>query len=242
MMITGAIATALMLGVLGSAHCIGMCGPLALAVPSPRHSVAARLGSALALNGGRVVTYALLGAAFGLFGRGLQLAGLQQVVSIALGVLILVGLLAPRVLRFVRIGQATGGFVLRMQGVMARQLKRTSPEGLFITGMRNGLLPCGLVYLAAAGAMAQDGWAAGALFMALFGLGTWPALVGLKVSGSYAGPGLRATLRKVTPYAYALMGILFILRGMDLGIPFISPDLPEANSAVEACHLPASQP
>lgn len=235
MTMDGMLATAVMLGVLGSAHCIGMCGPLALAVPSPRHNIAARLGSALALNGGRVVTYALLGAAFGLFGRGLQLAGLQQVVSIALGVLILVGLLAPQVLRFVRIGQAAGGFVLRMQGLMARQLKRTSPEGLFLTGMLNGLLPCGLVYLAAAGAIAQDGWAMGALFMALFGLGTWPALVGLKVSGSYAGPGLRATLRKVTPYAYALMGILFILRGMDLGIPFISPDLPEANSTVQEC-------
>lgn len=231
----GMLATALMLGVLGSAHCIGMCGPLALAVPSSGQGIGARLGSAVALNGGRVVTYALLGALFGLFGRGLQLAGLQQVVSITLGVIILIGLLAPALLRFVRIGQAAGGLVIRLQGVMARQLKRTSPEGLFFTGMLNGLLPCGLVYLAAAGAIAQDGWVQGALFMALFGLGTWPALVGLKVSGSYAGPGLRSALRKVTPYAYAIMGILFILRGMDLGIPFISPDLPEANTTIQEC-------
>lgn len=234
------LATALMLGVLGSAHCIGMCGPLALAVPSAGRDIGARLGSAVVLNGGRLVSYALLGALFGLFGRGLQLAGVQQVVSIALGVLILIRLLAPKLLRFVRIGQAAGGLVIRLQGVMARQLKRSSPEGLFFTGMLNGLLPCGLVYLAAAGAIAQDGWAAGALFMALFGLGTWPTLVGLKVSGSYAGPGLRATLRKITPYAYAIMGILFILRGMDLGIPFISPDLPEANTTVQECapHIP----
>lgn len=229
------VATALMLGLLGSAHCIGMCGPLALAVPSPRKGVVSRLGSALALNGGRVVTYAMLGAAFGLFGRGLQLAGLQQTVSIALGILILTSLLAPGILHSVRIGQVAGGFVMRMQGLMARQLKRTSVEGLFFTGMLNGLLPCGLVYLAAAGAIAQDGWAAGALFMALFGLGTWPAMVGLKVSGSYAGPSLRAGLRKLTPYAYALMGVLFILRGMDLGIPLISPDLPEPNSATFEC-------
>jgi sulfite exporter TauE/SafE len=231
-------ATALMLGVLGSAHCIGMCAPLALAVPSAGRTVGARFASAFALNSGRVVTYALLGAAFGLFGRGLLLAGLQQTVSIALGVLILTGLLAPRLLGALRLGAVAGGFVIRMQGLMARQLKRSSPEGLFLTGMLNGLLPCGLVYLAAAGAMAQDGWASGALFMALFGLGTWPALVGLKVSGSYAGPGLRSALRKVTPYAYAIMGILFILRGMDLGIPFISPDLPEANSALQVCHTP----
>lgn len=235
MIMEGMVVTALMLGLLGSAHCIGMCGPLALAVPSPGHSIAARIGSAMALNAGRVLTYALLGAAFGMFGRGLQLAGLQQVVSIALGVLILIALLAPRVLRIVRIGQVAGGFVIRMQGLMASQLRRTSPEGLFFSGMLNGLLPCGLVYLAAAGAIAQDGWAAGALFMALFGLGTWPALVGLKISGSYAGPSLRASLRKITPYAYALMGFLFILRGMDLGIPFISPDLPEPNSNAIDC-------
>lgn len=75
----------------------------------------------------------------------------------------------------------------------------------------------------------------GSLFMVFFGLGTWPALVGLKVSGSYAGPGLRTVLRKAAPYAYAIMGVLFILRGLDLGIPYISPDLPEANSVELEC-------
>jgi sulfite exporter TauE/SafE len=232
---TGMLTTALMLGVLGSAHCIGMCGPLALAVPSPRHSLAARLGSALAMNGGRIITYGLIGAGFGLFGRGLQLAGLQQLVSITLGVLIILGLLLPRVFHSMGIGRVAGGFVMRAQGLMARQLKRTSPEGLFFTGMLNGLLPCGMVYLAAAGALAQDGWLQGALFMVFFGLGTWPALVGLKVSGSYAGPELRSALRKAAPYAYAIMGVIFILRGLALGIPYISPDLPEANSVVQEC-------
>jgi sulfite exporter TauE/SafE len=231
------ITTALILGLLGSAHCIGMCGPLALAVPSPGNSFGARLGGTLALNSGRMITYGLIGAGFGLFGRGLQLAGLQQVVSIALGVIILAGLLAPQLLRALRVERSTGTVVMRLQGVMARHLKRTSPEGLFFTGMLNGLLPCGLLYLAAAGAMAQIGWAQGTLFMVFFGLGTWPALVGLRLSGSYAGPGFRTVLRKATPYAYAIMGILFILRGLDLGIPFLSPDLPDANSAAEACHV-----
>ncbi len=240
-MVAESIATAFLLGLLGSAHCIGMCGPLALAVPSARHSLATRLGSAMAMNSGRIVTYALLGAAFGLFGRGLQLAGLQQGMSIALGVLILTALLAPRLLLSLRIGAMVGGSVLRMHGVMARQLKRTSPEGLFFTGMLNGLLPCGLVYLAGAGAIAQDGAFQGMLFMLLFGLGTWPALVGLKVGGTYAGPGLRKTLRHVTPFAYAVMGVLFILRGLDLGVPYISPDLPEANTTVLECAIDPPQ-
>jgi len=93
-----------------------------------------------------------------------------------------------------------------------------------------------MVYLALAGAIAQDGWHFGALFMVFFGLGTWPALVGLKVTSSFVGPSFRALLRKVAPVAYALMAVLFILRGLDLGLPYISPDLPEANSTLEACH------
>ena len=133
-------ATALLLGLLSSVHCIGMCGPLALAVPSPRNTVAARVTSALLLNAGRVTTYALLGAAFGTFGRGLQLAGLQRTVSIGLGVIILAWLLAPRLLRWVNVSQGPALLVIRAQGLMARQLRRTSPEGLFVSGLLNGLL------------------------------------------------------------------------------------------------------
>ena len=229
------LTTALLLGVLGSAHCIGMCGPLALAIPSPKHSLWARLRSTLVLNSGRILTYAIIGAGFGMFGRGLQLAGLQQVVSISLGVIILLSLLLPRVFAKLGVGSRMGTLVMRGQSIMARQMKRTSLQGLFFTGMLNGLLPCGLIYLAAAGAIGYGGWANGALFMLFFGLGTWPALVGLKLSGSYAGPKLRNTLRKLTPYAYFAMGVLFILRGMDLGIPYISPDLPEPNSVSVEC-------
>lgn len=231
---TGLLASALLLGVLGSAHCIGMCGPLALAIPVPRNNFGARLASTLALNSGRVITYALIGAGFGLFGRGLQLAGLQSTVSIALGVVIILGLLIPKLVQRLDVGRFTGTVVMRAQSLLARQLKRNSPEGLFFTGMLNGLLPCGMVYLAAAGAIAQDGWMQGALFMAFFGLGTWPALVGLRLSGSYAGPKLRSFLRKMAPVAYLLMGALFILRGLGLGIPWLSPLLGDPVGAT-AC-------
>jgi sulfite exporter TauE/SafE len=227
--------TAFVLGLLSSAHCLGMCGPLALAVPSPKGHALARLGSALLLNGGRLFTYMALGAAAGLFGRGLHMAGAQRTVSITLGILILVGLFLPGLLARIPFAQGPARLAMRLQGVFARQLHRTSPEGLLVTGMINGLLPCGMVYLALAGAISQDGWMSGAGFMLVFGLGTWPALVTLKVSSTYLAPGLRATLRRFTPVAYAAMGILFILRGLDLGIPYISPDLPEANTTVQEC-------
>lgn len=227
--------TAFVLGLLSSAHCLGMCGPLALAVPSPRTGFVARLTSALLLNGGRMLTYMALGAAAGTLGRGLHMAGAQRMVSITLGILILLGLFLPGLLARAPFAQGPARLAMRLQGVFARQLHRTSPEGLLVTGMINGLLPCGMVYLALAGAMSQDGWMSGAGFMLVFGLGTWPALVTLKVGSTYLAPGLRATLRKFTPVAYAAMGVLFILRGLDLGIPYISPDLPEANTTVQEC-------
>lgn len=233
---TALLITAFGLGILGSAHCLGMCGPLALAIPAPKNTFVQRLRSALLLNGGRVLTYAFIGALFGLFGRGLQLAGLQQIVSITMGGLILLSLLAPSLIKLKWLTRSAGTFVMRMQSVMARQLKRTSTGGLFITGTLNGLLPCGMVYLALAGALAQDGWWQGALFMLIFGLGTWPALIGLRISGGFFGPRFRSSISKVAPYAYAAIAVLFILRGLGLGIPFISPDLQVMPGAGEACH------
>jgi uncharacterized protein len=233
---TPLLITAFGLGIIGSAHCIGMCGPLHLAIPAPKHTLGQRLRSSLLLNGGRVITYAFIGALFGLFGRGLQLAGLQQVVSITMGAVILLSLLMPRLLKFRRLANSAGTFVMRAQGVMAKGLKRTSSGGLFITGLLNGLLPCGMVYLALAAALAQDGWWQGALFMALFGIGTWPALIGLRISGGFFGPRSRKTLTQLAPYAYAVIAVLFILRGLGLGIPFISPDLQVMPGAGQACH------
>ncbi len=230
------LITAFGLGILGSAHCLGMCGPLALAIPAPRNTFFHRLRSALLLNSGRVITYTLIGALFGLFGRGLQLAGLQQIVSIAMGSLILLSLLMPSFLKLHWFTKGAGTFVMRMQGMMARQLKRTSSTGLFFTGTLNGLLPCGMVYLAVAGALAQDGWWQGALFMLFFGLGTWPALIGLRIGAGAFGPNFRSTLKRVAPYAYAAIAVLFILRGLGLGIPYISPDLQIVPGTGQACH------
>jgi sulfite exporter TauE/SafE len=233
------LAPAFVLGLLSSVHCLGMCGPLALAVPSPPGGPFVRLRSALILNSGRVLTYTLLGAAMGVFGRGLQLAGLQQVVSIVLGALILLGLLAPRVLSRFPLPLAPARLVIRLQSLMARHLNRTAPEALFFTGMLNGLLPCGMVYLALAGAVAQVSVAEAALFMSAFGLGTWPLLLGLRLGASALNGTFRAQLRRLTPVAYAVMAVLFIARGMDLGIPYLSPALPKANAAAAVCHTPA---
>ncbi len=220
---TAWIPAALVLGFASSGHCLGMCGPIALAVPSPGTGWRSRLNSTLLLNSGRLATYTLLGAAFGTFGRGLQLVGLQQTVSILAGALILLSVLVPGLLeRWSPTGHLSL-MVARFRGVLGRNLKRTAPEALFATGLLNGLLPCGMVYAAAIGATAMGAASQGALFMVLFGLGTWPALIALRMSGHMIGGGGRTLLRRMSPVVVSVLGILMILRGLELGIPMVSP-------------------
>ncbi len=230
------LATALLLGAAGSAHCVGMCGPIALAVPSPRPTWGSRLSSTLLLNSGRIVTYAFLGAAFGAFGKGLQLAGLQQGAAIVAGALLILSVALPGLLE--KWLPASKGVLLigRVKSQLARNLKRTAPEALVLTGMLNGLLPCGLVYGAAIGASAMgDAWS-GALYMLLFGLGTWPLLVALRMSNGLLGERARRALRKASPVLVGVVGLLLVLRGLDLGIPYLSPSAPVAGAEAVVCH------
>lgn len=224
------------LGLLSSVHCVGMCGPIALAIPSARNSWPGRILDALLPNLGRTATYVLLGLLFGTFGRGLRIAGLQQGVSLALGLLIIAGLAWPRLVQ----GQVITGKLARwtsgLRQLMARSLGRTSPLGLWSTGMLNGLLPCGLVYLALAGALVQDSTLQGALFMLAFGMGTVPALFALRVGLANIGPAQRSFFRRLSPWMVAAMGVLLILRGAGMGIPYISPAMDGVMVSARACH------
>ena len=230
------LAAAFVLGVAGSAHCIGMCGPIALAVPSPSPHWSARLVSTLLLNSGRLFTYALLGLAFGAFGASLRLAGLQQGVSIIAGAVLLVSVALPGVLeRWMPQGRLSI-LIGRFRGLLARNLRRTAPEALFLTGALNGLLPCGLVYAAAIGSTATGSLSTGVAFMVLFGLGTWPALVAIRMGGGIVGAGVRPFLRKVSPYLVSAVAVLMILRGLELGIPYVSPEATMDTAQVGVCH------
>lgn len=230
------LAAAFVLGVAGSAHCVGMCGPIALAVPSPGRGFSSRLISSILLNAGRLATYALLGAAIGLFGAGMQLAGLQHVVSIVAGVLLLLTVIMPGLVdRWAPTGRLAIG-IGRLRSLLARSMARTAPEAIFFTGALNGLLPCGLVYAALIGASAMSSPMHGALFMGFFALGTWPAMVALRMSTGLLGPGMRVRLRRIGPVLVSMVALLMILRGMELGIPYVSPGPVTTPVAVTACH------
>lgn len=222
--------TAFLLGLVGSAHCAGMCGPLALALPATGSNRGTFLAGRLLYNVGRIVTYTLLGAVFGLLGEGFALAGLQRWVSLLGGLVILLGLIASS--RF-----APGLPILRVVGwlrsKLGRLLKERSFTANFAFGLLNGLLPCGLVYVAALGAAALGDWLLGLAFMAAFGLGTVPMLLALGLAGPRLQWLLRGKVERLVPATMALAAVLLLLRGMGLGIPYLSPDL--ASGHAQCC-------
>ena len=232
---TGLVVTGVMLGLLGSGHCLGMCGPIALVVPSRRRSWPGRSMDALLFNGGRVLTYAILGGMVGLLGRGIHLMGIQRGVSIGLGLLVIMALLWPRVGRALDVMPWLAVRIGRVRSFFARQLMRTSPGALVISGSLNGLLPCGMVYTALAISLVQGSALLGAIFMLLFGVGTWPVLIGLRLGVGSLGVRPRAMLRRLSPVIMGLMAVLFLLRGLGLGIPYVSPAIEQVPVGVQAC-------
>lgn len=232
----------LILGLVSSLHCVGMCGPLALMMHTGRKGEGGRekvsaLGNALLYNLGRVTTYAGLGLVFGLVGRSFAWFGWQQKISVALGIVVLASLILPSA--FTRITWLSGPFERMMASVrsqMSNLLFRGRPGSSYAFGLLNGLLPCGMVYMAMAGALATGTPGDGASFMAVFGLGTLPAMWALVVFGSMAGLEFRALARKLFPALMALVGILLILRGLNLDIPYLSPSLQLSRSETVHCH------
>lgn len=225
--------TAFALGAAGSLHCAGMCGPLALALPRSGATPLSYVAGRVAYNAGRLVTYAALGLIFGLAGRSLVLAGVQRWTSIALGIMLLAGLFASRT---VRLGGPLYGVVGSLRSRMSHLLQKRSIGALGVLGLLNGLLPCGLVYVACAAATVTGTAAAGAAYMLVFGLGTVPMMLAISLSGRLVPPAWRLRLTKTIPVTVFLVGSVLILRGMSLGIPYLSPDLSPKSPTPACCH------
>lgn len=220
------IISAFLLGLTGSFHCIGMCGPIALAVPYKKGSETTRWLSFGIYLSGKTITYTLLGIGFGLLGGQVSLIGSQQVLSIISGSLLLLVVVLmiwwPRSYHSNPLQRLISD---RLIPVFGKVLKDPTPATPFILGMLNGLLPCGLVYMGLLGASASGSAWAGGVFMLMFGIGTIPVMFSFLALATKPGYGLRQQVQRFTPVFVALVGIMLILRGMNLGIPFVSPDL-----------------
>ena len=224
--------TALLLGLVGSLHCAGMCGPLMLAMPATFNPQARLLVSRLSYNAGRIATYTFMGGLFGLIGQTVALAGLQRWLSIGAGVVILGGLITSSHRIF-------GGPLQRLVTGLKRQigglLARRDLASQFGLGLLNGLLPCGLVYAGCAGATATSSFFGGLLYMLVFGLGTFPMMFALGLLGQRLRLQMRFKLVRLVPVSLLIVGALLIVRGMSLGIPYLSPDL-SAPASCDRCH------
>ena len=216
------IWTAFILGLVGSLHCAGMCGPLALALPAAGGTMPAYVLGRVAYNLGRMITYCLFGLIFGFIGKTMLMVGMQRWVSIGLGVVIMLGLFASRRLALWR---PVTLLVEQLKSRMSGLLRQRTFAALACLGLLNGLLPCGLVYVACAGATASEGAMGGMQYMVAFGAGTVPMMFTISVFGKLIPMSLRLQMRKAIPVCVFLLASLLILRGMSLDIPYLSPDL-----------------
>lgn len=227
--------SAISLGFLGSFHCIGMCGPIALALPIGNKKGLAKITSVFTYNAGRILTYSIFGFLLGLIGQSVSLGGYQQLLSITIGSLLLISVVVkPTSESKNKLSVLTFRFFNSIKNKLSQLFLKSGLRSLFFIGLLNGLLPCGLVYLAVAAAVASGSSIQGALFMAFFGLGTLPVMLSLPLFGNLINLSFRNKIRRAIPLVVGCMALLLIMRGLNLGIPYISPKI--ESGAIANCH------
>lgn len=216
--------TAFFFGLISSFHCIGMCGPIAMMLPVDRNNLAKKTSQIITYHLGRLAAYAAIGLVFGLLGRGLFLAGMQQKLSVIIGVAMIAIILIPeKVFAKYNFSKPVFQLISKIKSTLGSQFKNKSYKSLFTIGLLNGFLPCGMVYVALFGAIATQSATLGVLYMVLFGLGTVPIMSSVVYLNSFLTIPVRNKIQKFIPYVAVIIGILFIFRGLGLGIPYLSP-------------------
>lgn len=228
------LSTAILVGLLGSLHCLGMCAPITWAVPVNAAKRWQWLGERLVYNLGRVVTYAVIGLVAGLLGSTLSMAGWQQGLSIGAGVLMILGVLIFGMeIPDKALTRPLAKMITRIKTSMGSMLRKRGVAAQFSMGLLNGLLPCGLVYAALIAAVSMGSWQGGAMYMALFGLGTLPMMLAAAIFGRAMGQRFRGRLSYLAPRLIMVVGLLFVLRGLNLGVPYLSPALRSETQITE---------
>ena len=232
------LLSAIIFGLLGSFHCIGMCGPIAFMLPIDRQNKTKGFLQIVSYHFGRLFTYSLIGLLFGFLGKGFYLFGFQQQISIIVGLLMISLILFPKVFKKIPISKKISILVLKIKNALGNELKKKGNDTFFTIGFLNGFLPCGLVYMAVFGAITTSNALMGSLYMFLFGLGTIPLMTVFVYLGNFTKGNFRKNIQKAIPILIVFIGALFILRGLGLGIPYLSPKpiLELAVDATSGCH------
>lgn len=218
------LLSALILGLMGSLHCVGMCGPIAFMLPVDRTNNFKKFGQVSIYHLGRLMAYGLIGLVFGWLGKGLYVFGMQQNLSIAIGAIMILLVLVPTdLLGRYNLSKPVYRLISKVKNKLGRELKKKSPDTFLTIGFLNGFLPCGLVYMGLFGSIAMGNAWQGGLYMVLFGLGTVPLMTAAVYFSGLLRGQMRVKVQKLIPVFVVIVGALFILRGLGLGIPYVSP-------------------
>ena len=218
------LTTAFALGLLGSLHCVGMCGPIAFMLPVDRSNSFKKVTQIAIYHIGRLLAYSLIGLVFGIVGKSLYIFGLQQQLSIIIGIVMIVLVLIPyKTIGKYNLSRPLQRLISKVKSSLGSALKKKTSDTFLTIGFLNGFLPCGLVYMAVFGAVGTGSLAQGSLYMVLFGLGTIPLMTTAIYIGKFLNSSVKQRIQKAIPIFVVVIGVLFILRGLGLSIPYISP-------------------
>lgn len=234
---TGVIWAGFIFGLVGSTHCVGMCGPIALLIPVKGAQRFKLIVEILQYHLGRIGMYATLGLLIGLLNKGLWLVGIQNKLSIVIGLVLLIAALLNGLKYSFNV--TLPGYQQLMnwvKGQINQLLSGKQPLRLVLLGWLNGLLPCGLVYIALTGAFATTSLSDGVLYMAAFGIGTLPLMSLVSVSGKLLSTKWRGWIIKLTPFILLIMGAYFIYRGMKIDLPNSYRLGTGLQEGIEMCH------
>jgi sulfite exporter TauE/SafE len=216
--------SAFIFGLISSFHCVGMCGPIAMMLPVDRNNEAKKVSQIITYHIGKLFAYGILGLIFGLLGKSFYLAGMQQQLSIIVGILMIIVALVPeKVFAKYNFSKPVYKIISKVKSNLGQQFKNKSYKSLFTIGLLNGFLPCGMVYVAIFGAIAMQSVSLGIFYMLLFGIGTIPMLTAVIYISNLISFSFRGTLQKIIPVVAVIIGMLFIIRGLGLDIPYLSP-------------------
>ncbi len=230
--------SALIFGLLGSFHCVGMCGPIAFMLPVDRSNSFRKVSQIFIYHFGRFLAYSLIGLFFGLIGKSLYIFGIQQQLSIAIGVLMILVVLIPvQTFNKYNFSKPIYKIISKVKTALGSALKKKTADTFLTIGFLNGFLPCGLVYMAVFASLTMQNAVQGSLYMALFGLGTIPLMTSAIYLGKFLNTTIKQRIQKAIPVFVIFIGLLFILRGLGLGIPYLSPaPVVEMVSSAVDCH------
>lgn len=234
------LISAVGLGFASGFHCIGMCGPIALSMGLTKNQKTNFYLQNFLYQLGRIVTYCFLGAILGIIGQSFELAGFQQYLTIVVGILLIIMAISSFGGKdFAAKIPFISKILLKIKIQLGKILQKPDYKSRFVTGILNGFLPCGMVYMALTASLAAGGIWQSSLFMFLFGLGTFPFMFAVVFLGNFITTAFRVKILRIIPVMMIILGGLFVLRGLELGIPYVSPQSESlhVNHSTDGFHI-----